>query len=163
MASHPECRPITSTRCRVAQLIDGVHDRIARRIAADGIIHAPDIVVDCSRKPHDGHPCFTAHHRAARERAVAANDDEPLDAAFAQIFKRCFAPLGRHKRLAACRSEKRPAALDEITDAARRELLNIVVHHAAVAVVHSVDLDTLIDSSAHHSTRRRIHPRAVAA
>ena len=150
-------------RCRIAQLVDRVHNRIARCIAADRVVHAPDIVVDRARQTDDRHARLLAEERPARERAVAADDHKPLDITLAQILERRLAALRCHERLTARRSEERAAALNQIADAPRCKLLDVIVHHAAVAVVHAVDLDPLVDRRAHHSARRRIHPRAVSA
>ena len=150
-------------RRRIAQLVERVDDRIGRRVAADRVVRAPDIVVDRAGKPHDGDARLLREQRAAREAAVAADDDEALDAALLEVLIALAASLRRLELRAARRPEERAAALDDVADAAARELDNIVLEHTVIAVLDAIDLHALIERRAHDSARRRVHARAVAA
>ena len=146
-------------RSRIAKLIDGIDDRVGRRVAADRVVHAPDIVVNRARQADNRQARLLREQRAARQAAVATDDDEAMLHQFVVSLLTAFRRL---ELRAASRSEERATALDEVADAAARELLDIVIEHALVAVVDAIDFYTLVKCRTDNGTCRSIHAWAVA-
>ena len=150
-------------RSRVTQLVDCIDNRVRSRIAADRVVHAPDVVVDRARQADNRQARLFREQRAARQAAVTADDDEAFDPTLHEVLKALAAAFRRLEFRAASRSEERASALDEIADAAARELLDIVIEHALIAVIDAIDFYTLVECRTDNGTRRSIHARAVAA
>ena len=150
-------------RSRIAQLVDGIDDRVGRRVAANRVVHAPDIVVDRARQADDWQARLLREQRAACQTAIAADDDEAFNPTLHEVFIALATAFRRLELRAASRSEERATALDEVADAAARELLDIVIEHALVAVVDAIDFYTLVKCRTDNGTCRSIHARAVAA
>ena len=150
-------------RCRVTQLVDGVDDRVRRRVAADRVVRAPDIVVNRARETHDGETRLFRKQGRAAQRPVATDDDEALDAAVDEILVAEHAAFGLFPALAASRPEERAAALDDVADVLALHLVHVLIEQAVVTVVDAPDLDALVERRAHDSARASVHARAVAA
>ena len=71
-----EEEPLVARR-RVAQLIDGLHDRIERRVVADRRVRAAQVVVDRSGKPDDRNVVLLGEDFGACQRTVAADRGRP--------------------------------------------------------------------------------------
>ena len=150
-------------RSRVAKLVDRIDDRVGRRIAANRVVHAPDIVVDRARQADDRQSRLLREQRAARQAAVAADDDEAFNPTLHEVLIALATAFRRLELRAAGRPEERAATLDEVADAAARELLDVVIEHALIAVIDAIDFYTLVKCRTDNGTRRSIHARAVAA
>ena len=149
-------------RRRVAQLVDRLQDRVRRRIGADRVVRAPDVVLDRRRQADDRH-AVARKVRRAREAAVAADDDEAFDIVLLELLHRRLAPFIRMEPLGAPRAEECAASLDEVADAARRKLLDVSVQKSRIAAINAENPHAFGYRRAHDGACRRIHARAVAA
>ena len=149
-------------RRRVAQLVDGLQNRVRRRVGADRVVRAPDVVFNRRRQTDDRH-AVAREMRRAREAAVTTDDDKAFDAMLFELFHRRFAPLLRMEALGTPRAEESAAALNEVADAARRKLLDVAVQKPRIAAVDAKNPYALGNRRAHDGARRRIHARAVTA
>ena len=149
-------------RCCVAQLVDRVDDRIRRRVAADRIVHAPDIVVNRARQADDGKAKLLGEQLCAAQRTVAADHAEPLDAALDEVLMSAAASLGRRPLLAARRPEEGAAALDDVAHILGLKLPHILIEESLIAIVDAPHTDAFIEGCARHGTRRRVHSGAVS-
>ena len=149
-------------RCRIAQLVDRVDDRIRRRVAADGVVHAPDIVVDRARQTHNGEAVLLREQLCAAQGAVTADDAEPLDTTLDEILMPEAAAFGGLPTLAACCPEEGAAALNDVAHILGLEFTQVLLEQSVIAVVDPPYLHALIECRACNRACRRIHPRAVA-
>ena len=101
-------------RSRVAQLVHRLHDGVERRVVADGGVGAAQVVVDGAGQPHDRHVVFAGEDRGARERAVAADDHQGVDAGGRHVFVGRAASFGGFELTAACGLEHRAALLYDV-------------------------------------------------
>ena len=150
-------------RSRVTQLVDCIDNRVRSRIAADRVVHAPDVVVDRARQADDRDARLLREQRSAAQGAVTADDAEALDAAVRQVLVAHHAAFRRLPAFAACRAEERTTALDDITDVPGLHLKHILFQQTVIAAADAPYLDTLVQSRADDSASCRVHAWAVAA
>ena len=148
----------------VARLVDGVHAGVDRRVKADGVVRVGQVVVDGSRQADDVDAALALHQVRPAVGAVAAADHQALDAVRAQVLVTFLADggIGGEFRQAG-RAQHRAAAVDDVADIARQELLDLVLHQAQVPVADAEDLHVKVQRRAHHRADGRVHAGRVAA
>ena len=149
-------------RSRIAQLVDGVDDRVGRRIAANRIVRTPDIIVDGARQADDRHARLLGEQRRATQGAVTTDDDEAFDAAVLQILIAELATLRRLPAFAASRAEEGTTALDDVANILGLHLEHILIQQAMIAIIDAPDLDPFEQCCTHNGTRCRVHARTIS-
>ncbi len=101
----------------------------------------------------------------AGQGAVAADDDEPVDAVGEQVRRRALAAEAVAEVLGAEGADDRTAAMQDAADVLPAELADAgaAVDHALVALVDRVDLGAESHRCADDRADRRVHPLRVAA
>ncbi len=168
---------------------DGIHglgDAVQGAICADGHIGTGEIVVDRTDQPddqqvgvggghfgadlaalgklgHDGRP-FLAEDVRAGQRAVAADDDQPVDPILEQVAGSRPASFGRAESFAAGRPDDGPAALQDPANRIPVHLSDVVAtfHQSLVAFIDGVDFRPFIQGGAHHGPHGRVHSLGIA-
>src|SRR5690606_15688015 len=95
--------------------------------------------------------------------AVAAYDDQPLDAAPAQHLGGARATFGLHERLAARGAQDGAAALDDVRHAARAELREVALDQPLVAAEDACHRDAVMRRGSDDGADGRVHAGSVAA
>ena len=157
-----EEEPLVARR-RVAQLIDGLHDRIERRVVADRRVRAAQVVVDRSGKSDDRNVVLLGEDFGACQRTVAADHHQRVDTGLRHIVVGGLASFGRGELLTARCLEDRAAQLDDIAHALRLEFYDLVEHQSLVSAHDTLYGEAVVDRAARHRANRRIHARGVAA
>ncbi len=93
---------------RVLDAVDGVQDGVERRVHPHRDVRAVHIVVDRRRNAHDRKAHLVQLKRAG-QRAVAADDHQPLGAQAVERAQRLAAPLLGLELGAAGSAQERPA------------------------------------------------------
>ena len=146
----------------VAQLIDALNGRVGRRVKADAVIRAGDVVVDRAGETDDGDAVFRQGQRAA-ERAVAADGDNAVQPEELAGADGLLLALLRAEFLAAGGVEDRAAAVDDMCHAALVQTDNVAVDQTVPAAADAYDLDAAVNGGADNGTNGRIHTGGVAA
>jgi hypothetical protein len=149
-------------RSRGTQTVDRLERDVHGRIDPDGDIGPIEVVIDRRSDADDG-KAFLAKARGAGLRAVAADHDERVDRAPAQVPDRLddsrILAEGRRSRAA----EKRAAALDDAADVARVERIEGVREETRIAVAHAENFPALRDRCAGRRADRCVHAGRIAA
>ena len=96
-------------------------------------------------------------------RAVAADDDEAVDAAFAQDSAPFCWPSGVMKLLAARGLQNGASALDDVADAAKIHLANVVIKQALIAALYAEYFQSVKQRAADDGADRGVHPLRISA
>ena len=163
MSHHLDEEEALVARCRIAQFVDRLHDRVQRRVVADRRVRTPEVVVDRPGKPYDGHVVLLRENPCACQRAVAADDHQRVDAGCDHVVVSRLTSFGRGEFLAARRFENRAAQLDDIAYALGFELYDLVVYETFVSAHDSLYRKAVIDCAAGYRTYCRIHAGGVAS
>ncbi len=147
----------------VAQLVDGLDYGVKGGIVTDGLVGAVQIVVDGARETHDGHVELVGEHLRARQRSVAADDYQRVDARGLHVFVSLTTTLLGAELLAARRFEDGAALLYDVAHALRLELHYLVGHQTVVTAHDALDLISVVDGGSRHRADGRIHTWRVAA
>ncbi len=143
-------------RRRVAYLVYAFHYRVERGVVAYGGVRAEKVVVDGSRKSDDRKGELIAEDSRPGERAVAAYHHEGVYPVAAQHVVGALPPFRSGELLAACGLEYGAAALYDVADVLRGELLDFIGDEAAVASVDAVDAEACEDACAGYRAYRRV-------
>ena len=146
----------------IAQLIDALYGGIQGGIKADGVFGGGDIVIDGAGQP-DGGDAERRELLCAAEGAVAADDDQTVNAAGTQNLHRLFLSLLGGEFLAAGGIQDGAAPVNDVADGAFLQLVHPVLHQSLVSVKNAVDGVALMQGGAHHAADGRIHAGGVAA
>ena len=166
--------------------VDGLGDAVQGGIRADGHIRPEHVVVDRADQPgHDQvrmglglllgdlprldqlaqqlRP-FLAQDVGPGQAAVAADDDQAIDAVQDQVAGGFAAALPRAELRAAGGADHRAALLE---DAAHRRPVHLAdvlatVDHALVAFVDRVDVQVALEGGAHDGAHGGVHPWGIA-
>src|SRR5690606_4748266 len=157
-----EEQPVVAGR-RVAQPVDGLERDVDGGVEPDRHVGAVDVVVDGARDADDLDALLAFESQGAPEAAVPADDHQAVDAAPGQDLSAAGATGWLEEPLAAGGAQDSAAALDDVGDAARAQLDDVVVDQALVATVDARDSDAVMDGGAHHSSDGGVHARRVAA
>ena len=147
----------------IADPVDRDDGRIDGGIKPDRVFGFGDVVVDRARNADGRKAVFALQQMRARERTVAADDDQAIDA-FATENIGGFTPDRLLvKRKAAISLEDRAAALDDIGDRRAAQRLNLPFKQTAVALLHAVNFAAMRESEADHGPDRGVHAGRIAA
>jgi hypothetical protein len=97
------------------------------------------------------------------ERAIAADDDQAIDAAAGEHGPRAVADLAVVELLAPRRAEDRAALAQDAGDVIGLEREDRVVEQAAVAALDADDVSALGTADERRRPDRRVHPGCVAS
>ena len=147
---------------RVAQLIDALDGGVGRRVKADAVMRAGNIIVDRRGQADHGDAVFGERQRAA-ERSVAADGDDTVQSKQLAGVHGLLLSLGRHEFLAARGVEDRAAAVDDVRDALFVQTHDVAVDESVPAAPDADHLDAEMKRRAHDAADRRIHAGRVAA
>ena len=150
-------------RRRIAQFVDGLHDRVERRVVTDRGVRTAQVVIDRTGQPHDGNVVLLREDIGARQRAVAADDHQCVDTGGFQVFIGLLTPLDRFELLAASRFEDRSAQLDDVAYGRGVEIDDFVRHQTAVTAQNSLDRKSVVDGRAGNGADGGVHAWGVAA
>jgi hypothetical protein len=142
--------------------IDRLHADGHRAVHADGEVGADEVVVDGGRDAHDGE-AELVQRRGAALAAVAADDDEAVDAAGLEVQQRLVLHLARLELGAARAAEDGARALDDAADVAQAEGDDVVGDEARVAALDAEGLDAAVDRGAGDGADGRVHAGGVTA
>ena len=147
----------------VAQLIHCVHNRIESRVVADRGVGAVEVVVDRAGQTHDGDIELRGKDTRTRQRAVATDNYQCVNAFALHCFVCHLATFGCLELLAASRFEDRTALLHDVADVSGLERNDLTRNQAAVATHNALDRETVIDCCARNGAYSCIHRRGVAS
>jgi hypothetical protein len=111
----------------------------------------------------DHREAFARERRRAGLRAVAADDDQRVDAARGEIRERPRASVGFPELGAARAAEDRAAVLDDPADVARGQALHGARYQPGEAVAHAEHFPALGQRGAGHRAHRRVHSGSITA
>ena len=146
----------------VLDLVDGVHGGVDCRVKADRVLGAGDVQVDRAGQA-DGVDALSGQRLGAAVGAVAADDDDAVDAVLAADVRRFGLDLGLLELKASGRAEDGAAALDDIGHVHGLHLEDLLVEQALVASHDALDLDSVGQCFTHHRTDGGIHSGSVSA
>ena len=153
---------------RVGDLVAGLDDRVHRRVDADRQAGERDVVVDRGRDPDDPDRPVAGFFGVAQvecsgQRAVAADDDQSVDARVTEHVPGGVAHPALVELRTARRLEDRSAAPQDVADRERIERRELTVDQTAVAVP---DPDRFVSERKCHDRGRPdrgVHARRIAA
>ena len=146
----------------VAQFIDHFEAGVEGRVISDGLLTAGDIVVDGAGQADTGNPPL-GQILGAAERAVAADDYQPLNAVLPAGSHRFLHPLFGAELGATGGIQHGAAPMDDVRHAAQIHLHKVPVDQAVVPTVHAIHLHTLAQSGTDNGPHGGIHARSVPA
>ena len=146
----------------VAQAVDRLDRRIGRRIKADRVVRADNVIVDRRRDTDDGNALLGQLHEAT-ERAVTADGDDTLEAKQLTGRSRFLLAFQRAELVAARGIEHRAAAVDDMCDILVVQHHKIAVDQAIVTAADADAFDSHICARAHDRPDRSIHAGSIAA
>ena len=147
---------------RIAQAVDGFDSRIGRRVVANGVFGADDVVVDGRRDARHGN-ALLAQLDKAPEGAVAADTDDAVQTQQLAGRGRLLLALQRAEFLAAGGVEHRAAAIDDMRNAVCRQLDKVTVNQAVIAAADADALDPAESGGPHDRAHSGVHARRIAA
>ena len=147
----------------VADFVGALHNGVQRRVVADGGVGAVQVVVDGAGQADHREVELVGKDARAGERAVAADDDDGVDAVAACHVVGQLAAFGGLELLAARRLEDGAAALDDVGDVLGVEVNDFVGDEAAVAAVNALDLETVENCGAGDRADGGVHSRRIAS
>ena len=150
-------------RRRVAEFVDGLHDRVQGRVVSDGRIGPSEVVVDRAGKPDDRDVVLLGEETGSGERTVASDDHQGIDACGDHVVMGLFAAFGGHELLASGRFEDRAAQLDDVADALRLELHDFVEYKTLVSAHDTLDGESVEDGASRDGADCGIHAGGVAS
>ena len=146
----------------VAQLIDGLDSGIHSRIVADGVFAAGDVVIDGAGQADAGN-ALVGQRTSAHEGAVAADDDQCVDAQLLAAGKTLGLAFLRLELQAARGIQNRTAAVDDLRYAADVHFINFAVDQAVVTTLDAHHAVALADACTNNGTHSSVHARCVTA
>ena len=147
---------------RVAQTVDGLDRRIGRRVIADGIIGAADVIVDRCGDTNNGNAVLRQLQQTA-ERAIAAHSDNAFQPQQLTGRNRLLLAFLRREFVAARRIENGAAAIDDVRDAVGVQLDKISVDQTVVAAADADAVDPEQIRCTYHCAHRCVHAGRVTA
>lgn len=150
-------------RRRVAEFVDGLHDRVQGRVVSDGRVGSAEVVVDRAGKPDDRDVVLLGEETGSGERTVASDDHQGIDACGDHVVMGLFAAFGGHELLASGRFENRAAQLDDVADALRLELHDFVEYKTLVSAHDTLDGESVEDGASRDGADCGIHAGGVAS
>ena len=178
--------PLVACRC-AGQGVDGIDDAVQCGVSPDGHVGADQVVVDRADQAGEherwvgvGHGLLelAGRHQFGQQlapfrpeliepgqRAVAADDDQPVDAVFEQIAGRPASPVPLPEGLAAEGADHRPTLVQDSADVLPGQFTDTIaaVHHALEALVDGEHLRAEADGRPHGGTHCGIHALGVTA
>ena len=146
----------------VAQLIDGLDSGVHGRVVADGILTAGDIVVDGAGQTDTGN-ALVCQRTGTHEGAVAADDDQRVNAQFLTAGKALGLAFLRLELQAACGIQNRAAAVDDLRHAADVHFIHFTIDQAVVTTLNAHHAVALADTCTDDCTDSGVHARCVTA
>ena len=131
-----------------------VHRQITRRVAH---------YLDEEEPLVARHVVFLGEDAGARERTVAADDHQRVDAGRHHVVVCRLAAFGRGEFLTAGRLEDRTAQLDDVAYALGFERHDLVEYETFVSAHDALDGEAVIDCAAGYRAYGGVHSRSVAA
>ena len=132
----------------VAELEHGVEHGVARGVETDGVVGISHVVVDGAGDADDVDVRELMQVGHAMEGAVAADDDEVVDAALQEVLRSSLNDLGLFEIVRSARAEDGAAGVDAVGDGTIWHLDDVVLDHADIAVTHAVHFITLVEGVA---------------
>ena len=148
---------------RVANLVHSAHDGVQRRVVADGVVRAVEVVVNGAGQPYAGHVVFVRKLQRSRQRAVAADDDEGVDVVLPEVLVRLLPSLHRAELLAARRLQDGTSALDDVAHALGGEVADLVVDESLESAVDALHLPSLVDGCSCDGSDGTVHAWGVSS
>ena len=146
----------------VAQFIDSLDSSVHGCVVTDGVFTAGNVGIDGAGQADAG-DALVGQRTGTHEGAVAANDNQCVDAQFFAAGKALgLAFLGLELQ-AACRIEDRAAAVDDLRYAADVHFVNFAIDQAVVATLDTHHAVTFADASANDCANGGIHAGGVTA
>ncbi len=146
---------------RVPDLVHGIEGDIDGRVGPDGGLDAGDVVVDGRRDADDREAVTLGQDPGPGERAVAADDDEPVDAAGAEVGQGGLLAVLGAEPVGPGRLEDGPAEADDVGDGAVFEGDEVAVHEPLVAAQDALDQEPLGHGRADDGPDRGVDAGAI--
>ena len=150
------------SRSSITELVDSIDNGVGSSIAADGVVSTPYIIINGTRQAYDRHTSLVAELGSTTETAVAADDNQTLNAVLFHVLISLHTALWSHETLAAGSTQEGTATLENIGNAARSKLLQVLVQQATISIIDTEYLATFIQYGTNYGTGCCIHARAVA-
>ncbi len=146
----------------IANLVDGLHGGIDGRVKADCIFCAGNIQINGSWKS-DGIDSLPGQGKCSAVRAVAADNNQSVNAMLAADVGSCLLAFLRPHLLAARCPEHRAAPLDDIRHAVLIHIDNLLLEESGVAAFNPLYRKAVLNGSSHTGTNGRVHTGCIAA
>ena len=151
------------SRVRISKMVNCPKHGVYSRIETDCKIGVSKVVVNRSRKSCYVDSEIVEQIESSVKRAVAADNDKIVDIAFSEIFRRLHTNVVILKFRASCGMQNRAALLNDITDASRIHLENVVFDKSAISPFYAVGLITTVNAITNSRSDAGVHTRCVAA
>src|SRR5205823_4441169 len=132
------------------------------RIEAEGEIRAAHVVVNRLGHADDLEALGTPHVARGAQRAVAAHDDERVQAILLPVLAYACEVGGIFKGVDARSAEDRAAAGQDACDACARERLDVVLDQPAPTVLDAEHLHLFVARAPHDGADDGVQPGAIA-
>ena len=149
--------------CRVAYLVDAVHDGVERRVVSDGIVRSIQVIVNCARQPDTWDIILRGDDLRPRKGTVPSDDYKRIDTVCLYVFIRLGTSFLIHEILAAGRTQDCAAAVDDAADAFRCKILYFVIDEAFPAPIYAFHFPAVVNRGSCHGSNCRIHSRRVTS
>ena len=141
---------------------DLANNAVDGRVKADGVIRVSQIVVDGAGQANRGH-AQVVQSLCALEAAVAANDDQAVNAEFMEHVHGLFLPFRRFHFQAARGFENGSAFIDDKFNLLAADFGQAAADQAGIAPEHAHRRDAFGFCSPHNSVDGGIHSGGVSA
>ena len=149
--------------CRVANLVDTLHDGIQGCVVADSRIRAIEVIVDCSGQADDRNIKFISKNTCTCQRAVAADNNQCINAGCSHILVGLFATFFRAELGATCRLEYCASHLNNIRHVLCLKLYDFISQQSSVTTINTFHAYPAKNSRACHGANRRIHSGSITS
>ncbi len=146
----------------VAQFVDHFQSGVHRSIVADGVIGACNIIVDGAGQA-DHRDAAVCQLTGTTVGAVAADDDQRINAEFAALGRTLVLALFGLELQAAGGVQDGAAGLDDVGNTAQVHFKALAVQQAVVAALNADHPISLVQTGTNHSAHCSIHAGGVAA
>ena len=147
----------------VPDLVDRLHGGVHCRIETNGKIRSGNVFIDGARDPDAGDVEFIGKYLGTVEGAVAADHDQSVDPALAQIGIGLLPSFRRPELLGTGGLQDRSTPLDDVGHTAGIHRLDIVFDHPGISSHYAIDFKVMIQSGPHYSPDTCIHAWRISS
>ena len=147
---------------RVTYLVHGGDDGVEGGVVANGQVGTVEVIVDRPREANDGDVKLFGELPCARERAIASDDDQSINAVGAHRLVCQGTSFGSAELGATGGLEDCPPTLDDVAHVLGLKVLYFTCDQAFVSTVNTFDADAVVDSCSGDGADGSVHPWGIA-